>query len=156
MDERMPETFRIEEIAYDRDTCLPLLLQGDEQENMIDRYIGRSRLYAMYENGRMICICAVTDEGEGVCEIKNLATQAGFRRRGCGTAMIRFVEEHYRKSHRILRVGTGETPSTMGFYGRCGFVFSHRLFGFFTENYAVPIIEEGVRLRDMVYLKKEL
>ena len=156
MDGRMRENVRIEEIGYDRETCLPLLLMGDEQEDMIDRYIGRSRLYAMYERDRMVCLCAVTDEGGGLCEIKNLATAPGFRRRGYGKAMIGFVERHYSRSHRVLQVGTGESPATMGFYERCGFVFSHRLPDFFTENYTVPIVEEGVRLEDMVYLKKEL
>lgn len=131
MDERMRENFRIEEIGYDRKTCLPLLLLGDEQEDMIDRYIGRSRLYAMYERDRMVCICAVTDEGGGLCEIKNLATAPGFRRRGYGKAMIGFVERHYRRSHRVLQAGTGESPATLGFYERCGFVFSHRLPDFF-------------------------
>ena len=55
-----------------------------------------------------------------------------------------------------LRVGTGETPGTLQFYRACGFVFSHRVPDFFTRNYDHPIVEEGVLLRDMIYLQKQL
>ena len=33
---------------------------------------------------------------------------------------------------------------------------SHIVKGFFTDNYDHPIYEGGVRLRDMIYLKRKL
>jgi hypothetical protein len=42
------------------------------------------------------------------------------------------------------------------FYGRCGFTYSHRLKDFFVKNYRHPIVEDGILLQDMVYLKKKL
>lgn len=38
----------------------------------------------------------------------------------------------------------------------CGYSYSHRIAGFFTDNYPGPIIEDGVRLKDMLYLSKQL
>ncbi len=37
-----------------------------------------------------------------------------------------------------------------------GFVFSHRVPNFFRDHYDHPIVEDGVRLADMVYLKRNL
>jgi hypothetical protein len=54
-----------------------------------------------------------------------------------------------------MLVGTGETPSILRFYKNCGFEYSHRVKDFFTDNYDHPIIEEGVRLADMVYFSKK-
>ena len=50
-------------------------------------------------------------------------------------------------SAAALTAGTGESPFTTPFYTACGFVYSHRVENFFTENYPRPITEGGVTLR---------
>lgn len=55
-----------------------------------------------------------------------------------------------------MYVGTGESPLTLPFYRKCGFIFSHRIADFFTEHYPRPIVEAGVTLKDMIYLKRKL
>ena len=52
-------------------------------------------------------------------------------------------------------MGTGDSPLSLGFYHACGFIDSHRVEHFFTDNYDHPIIEDGIQLVDMVYLKRE-
>jgi hypothetical protein len=56
---------------------------------------------------------------------------------------------------KTLYVGTGDSPLSLGFYHACGFKDSHRVEHFFTDNYDHPIIEDGIQLADMVYLKRE-
>lgn len=51
-------------------------------------------------------------------------------------------------------MGTGDSPLSLGFYHACGFIDSHRVERF-TDNYDHPIIEDGIQLVDMVYLKRE-
>ena len=70
--------------------------------------------------------------------------------------MIEFIEQTYRDNFRILRVGTGDSQLTLPFYKKCGFIESHRIKNFFTDNYDHPIFECGVQLIDMVYLEKNL
>ncbi|MEE1455791.1 MAG: GNAT family N-acetyltransferase, partial [Oscillospiraceae bacterium] len=41
-------------------------------------------------------------------------------------------------------------------YEKCGFVRSHIIPNFFTDNYDHPIYEDGVQLVDMVYLQRQL
>ena len=140
--------------AGSREPWMPLLLLGDEQEEMVRRYLDRGVLYVMEEAGESAAVCLVTEEGPGVYEIKNLAVAPGFRRQGRGRAMV----EHACAAcpGGVMLVGTGETPSTLRFYRSCGFVPSHRVENFFTDHYDHPIVEEGVVLRDMVYLKRTL
>ena len=45
---------------------------------------------------------------------------------------------------------------TIPFYEKCGFVRSHYIKNFFTDNYDHPIFECGVQLVDMVYLRQML
>lgn len=143
-------------ITQNKKRYLPLLLLGDEQEDMIDRYLDRGTLYLLEEDGAAKCVCVLTEEGGGVLEVKNLATAPDCQRQGYGKAMLDFVAQTYRGRYTCLQVGTGESPLTLPFYEKCGFVFSHRVPGFFTQNYDHPIWEAGVQLVDMVYLKKPL
>ena len=55
-----------------------------------------------------------------------------------------------------MQVGTGDSPLTIPFYEKCGFVRSHIIPHFFTDNYDHPIYEDGVQLVDMVYLQRKL
>ena len=51
---------------------MELLLLADEQESMIDRYLDRGEMFVLEDNG-VKAVCVVTDEGDGVCELKNIA-----------------------------------------------------------------------------------
>lgn len=145
----------IKEIRENKKRFLPLLLLADEQEDMIDRYLDRGRMYVL-EDGGVKCECVVTDEGEGVLEIKNLATEPASQGQGYGRALVEFIAARYKEDYSVLQVGTGESPLTVPFYEKCGFVRSHRIRDFFTEYYDHPIYEAGTRLTDMIVLRRKL
>lgn len=144
------------QIKENKRALLPLLLLADEQEDMIDRYLERGDMYALEEGSRALAVIVITDEGQGRLEIKNLAVRPELHRHGYGRMMIDFIEDHYRGRYHTLLVGTGDSPLTLPFYERCGFVRSHVVRDFFMDHYDHPIIEDGVLLRDMIYLKKTL
>lgn len=145
----------IREVTESKKQYLPLLLLADEQERMIDRYLDAGTMYVLDDHG-VKCICVVTDEGGGILEIKNLATEPAFQRKGYGRAMIEFVAARYQDSFDILQVGTGDSPLTVPFYEKCGFCRSHIIKDFFTDNYDHPIVECGVLLTDMIYLRRKM
>ena len=145
----------IREIQNDKKRFLELLLLADEQEDMIDRYLETGTMYVLDDSG-VKAECVVTDEGDGCLEIKNLAVSPEHQGKGYGKAMIQFLAEKYAGRYSFLLVGTGDSPLTIPFYEECGFVRSHRVPNFFTENYRHPIYECGVQLVDMVYLRKKL
>lgn len=131
---------------------MELLLLGDEQEDMIDRYLERGEVFALFDPD-LKSICVVTDEGSAVCELKNLATYPAFQGRGYATRLLQYLFRRYHGKYDAMIVGTGEVPGILAFYEGLGFRFSHRLKDFFTSNYREPIVECGVRLEDMIYLK---
>lgn len=134
---------------------LDLLLLADEQESMIDKYLEKGDLFVLSDpNPR--CQCVVTREDEETVELKNIATYKDYQRMGYASKLIAYISEYYKGKASTMLVGTGDLPSILGFYESCGFGISHRLENFFVDNYDHPIIDEGVQLIDMVYLKKEL
>lgn len=146
---------KIREIKENKKQFLPLLLLADEQEDMIDRYLDRGTMYVLDDNG-VKCECVVTDEGNGVLEIKNIATEPEYQGKGYGKALIDFIAATYKGKYSILQVGTGDSPLTVPFYERCGFVRSHSIKNFFIDNYNHPIYEAGIQLTDMIVLRRQL
>ena len=145
----------IYEITDNKKQHLSLLLLADEQEDMIDRYLERGTMYVLDDDG-VKAECIVTDEGEGILEIKNLATEPDYQGKGYGRALIEFLAEKYAGKYYVLQAGTGESPLTVPFYEKCGFAYHHRIKNFFTDHYDHPIYECGVRLVDMVYFQRRL
>ena len=137
----------------DRRTLMDLLLLADEQIEMVEKYLNEGKMFVLDDDG-IKAECLVTDEGEGVLEIKNIAVLPQFQGKNYGKALIDFLIRNYSNAYSVLQVGTGDSPSTVPFYEKCGFERHHVIKGFFTENYDHPIIEAGVQLKDMVYLRR--
>lgn len=146
---------KIVEVTENKKQYLDLLLLADEQEDMIDRYLDKGRMYVLDDNG-IKCECVVTDEGNGILEIKNIATALEYQGKGYAKTLIDFIVKMYKEEYIILHVGTGDSPLTIPFYEKCGFVRSHVIPNFFTDNYNHPIFEGGVQLVDMVYLQRKI
>ena len=123
--------------------------------NGIRVYEDKGKMYVLDDNG-IKCECIVTDEESDVLEIKNIATVPDYQGKGYAKSLIDFIVEKYREQYAILQVGTGDSPLTIPFYEKCGFVRSHIIPNFFTDNYDHPIYEAGVQLVDMVYLQRPL
>jgi GNAT superfamily N-acetyltransferase len=146
---------KIERILENKKQFLDLLLLGDEQENMIDKYLPGGDLFALYD-GDLKSVCVVAPVKNESCELKNIATYEKYQGKGYGRALINFISEFYKTKYKTMFVGTGETPAILSFYENCGFERSHRIKNFFTDNYDSPIFEGEIQLVDMIYLKKDL
>lgn len=142
-------------ISDNKKDFIELLLLADEQESMIDKYLERGELFALYD-GDLKSACVVTQESNDICELKNIATYEKWHGKGYGSKLLNHIFSHYKGSYTTMLVGTGDSPWIIQFYQKNGFRISHRIKDFFTDNYDHPMFEDGVQLVDMVYLKKDL
>ena len=145
----------IRKVETDKKRYLDLLLLADEQENMVDRYLERGTMYVLEDDG-VKAECVVTDEGNDILELKNVAVEPAAQGKGYGKAIVDFLVRTYTGQYAVLQVGTGDSPSTIPFYEFCGFRRHHLVKNFFTDHYDHPIYECGVQLVDMVYLQRRL
>lgn len=143
---------KIREITKNKKQYISLLILADEQEDMIDHYLEKGTMYVLEDMG-VKSECVVTDEGNGILEIKNIATYPEFQGMGYGKKLIDFLIAFYSNDFDILQVGTGDSPLTIPFYEKCGFKRHHTIKNFFVDHYDKPIFECGVQLIDMIYLQ---
>lgn len=83
---------KIFEVNDNKKAYIELLLLADEQEDMIDKYLDRGTMYVLDDDG-VKAECVVTDENDGILEIKNIATYPQFQKRGYARILIEFIEK---------------------------------------------------------------
>ena len=143
------------EITDNKELYMDLLLLGDEQENMILKYLYQGDLFALYDED-LKSFAVVTKEDDDTCELKNIATYEKYRRKGYASYLINYIIQYYKEYYKYIMVGTGDNEKIISFYKKFGFEYSHTVKDFFINNYEHEIIEDGKRLKDMIYLKYNL
>ena len=141
-------------ISGNKEQFMDLLLLGDEQEDMIGKYLYRGELFALYDDD-LKTVSVVTKEDDETYEIKNIATYEKHQGKGYGTCMIKYIIQNCKTKCKKLLVGTGDSGKALSFYENFGFVYSHTIKNFFTDNYDHEMYDDGKQLRDMIYLKIE-
>ena len=87
---------------------MDILLIGDEDKAMINKYLESSKLFALYDNDILTSICAVMEIDKETVEIKNLATYTQYQNKGYASALINFVCNKYKTNFKYLILGTNE------------------------------------------------
>ena len=87
---------KIREVDENKKQFIALLLLADEQESMVDRYLEKGTMYVL-EDDNVKAECVVTDEDNGILEIKNIAVDPENRGKGYGKALIDFLANVFGK-----------------------------------------------------------
>ena len=135
-----------------------LLLLADEEMQAIEQYILQSDIYVVDMDGEVIGVCVLYPLNKHTVEIKAIAVDERFQNQGIGKGMLKDAELQARMSGcQELVIGTPATAKKqLSIYQKAGFVEFDIRKDFFIQNYAQPIFEDGVQLRDMAVLKKIL
>ncbi|MCC7571943.1 MAG: GNAT family N-acetyltransferase [Candidatus Methanofastidiosum sp.] len=141
-----------EEIPYN------LLLLADETIEAISRYINDSEIYVFENDKGTIAVYVLQKISDDTIEIKNIAVGTEHQGQGIGKLLLRdAISRAKAKGFKTIVIGTGDiAPKQLHLYQKVGFEIFGIKKGFFLDNYPKPIYENGVQLKDMVMLKKEL
>ena len=148
--ELAPEEIR--RIAAGKRAYLPLLLDADPSEAMLDRYLDAGDMYVLFAHGRAVAEAVVTRREDG-CELKNIATERDARGKGYATRLLLHLFRLLAAEHERMYVGTCE--QMLPFYEKLGFEYAYTAPHFFRDNYPGVTFEEGA-LDDMLYLVRPL
>ena len=141
-----------EEIPY------KLLLLADETIEAINRYINDSEIYIFENDNETIAVYVIQKISDDTIEIKNIAVDTKHQGRGIGKLLLRDACLRAKaKGFKTIIIGTGDIATKqLHLYQKEGFEIFGLKKGFYIDNYPKPIYENGVQLKDMVILKKEL
>lgn len=152
MNSKIRQIGKHEKIPYD------LLLLADETVEAINKYIFDSEIYVTEVENRIVALYALQVLSKDEVEIKNITVAKGYQSHGIGKLLLKDATERARaRGFRTIIIGTGDVSGMpLCFYQKEGFERYAVKKDFFILNYPQPIHEQGVQLKDMVMLKKDL
>lgn len=135
-----------------------LLLLADETMDAINKYVDDSDVYVLEDNKDQLAVFCLYPIDASTLELKNIAVAESLQGKGIGGLLIQeVVAIGKKKGYSRLIVGTADCGvDQIRFYERNGFKKYGVKENFFLDNYAAPIIENGVQLKDMVMLEQLL
>jgi N-acetylglutamate synthase-like GNAT family acetyltransferase len=154
----MKSDFNIRRLRKDEDIPYQLLLLADETVEAINVYINKSEIYILEYEHQAVGVYVLYHINKEMAEIKNIAVDESRQGRGFGKLML---EDALSRAKTIglktIVIGTGDAlTDLLYFYQKQGFEIWDIKTNFFIDNYPAPIYENGIRLKHMVMLKKDL
>ena len=144
-----------------RERFLPLLLLADESEQEVRSDMHRGELYAFVGDDEVAVGIVLTIPAlHGGVELRAVAVDTTQQNRGIGRRMLAaLIEELRRRGVRRAVVGTANAGiGQLAFYQKAGFRLLRIERDFFSPARGYPAVMEdnGIRLRDMVWMDQEL
>lgn len=145
----------------ERERFLPLLLLADESLQQVRSYMHSGELYAFVGNdGIAVGIVLTIPAEQNSVELKAVAVDQTQQNRGIGRRMLAAViEELRRRGVRRAIVGTANAGiGQLAYYQKAGFRLLRIERDFFSPARGYPAVmqDNGIRLRDMVWMDLEL
>jgi ribosomal protein S18 acetylase RimI-like enzyme len=145
----------------ERERFLPLLLLADESLQQVRSYMHSGELHAFVgRDGIAVGIVLTIPAEQNSVELKAVAVDTTQQNRGVGRRMLAAViEELRRRGVRRAIVGTANAGiGQLAYYQKAGFRLLRVERDFFSPARGYPAVMEdnGIRLRDMVWMDLEL
>lgn len=142
------------------DYTYDLLLLADETIEGINKYLFESDVYVaeLPETGQAVGIFCLYRIDAHTVEIMNIAVSENYQGKGIGSSLIdKAIAIAKDKGYKQIIVGTADCGiKQIRFYEKNGFIKYDIKKHYFTDIYDTPIYENGVQIKDMVMLKREL
>jgi len=157
MTDRIPRLL-IRQLKEEENIPYELLLLADETMDAINKYIHASEIYIAEQNHKVIAVYVLYPINTEIAEIKNIAVDEAYQNQGIGKLLLKDADKRAEQhNYKELIIGTPDTAEKqISIYQKAGFKITGIKKDFFIINYPEPIIEDGVALRDMVMLSKQI
>jgi ribosomal protein S18 acetylase RimI-like enzyme len=138
-----------EELPWD------LLLDADPSRQRIESYLSNDFTRVAKLGDEVIGVYALVRHDPITFELMNIAVRNEYQGSGLGRRLLgHAIGLAESKGARIIDVGTGNSSFVaLAFYQRAGFRIVGVVPNFFVDNYAEPIVENGIRCIDMIQLR---
>ncbi len=152
---------RIVPAGSGRDAYVPLLLLADDSESAVRGYYQNGDLYALHdESCQPIATILALPRPDRSVELKAVAVAVAWQGQGIGQRLLAAVLEDLRaRGVRRVVVGTGNASiGPLAYYQKAGFRLRAIERDYFSSGRGYPegLIENGIPLRDMVWMDQEL
>ena len=135
-----------------------LLLDADPSKELVEKYLKDSEIYVAKLGNEIIGVYVLYPINAEKAEIKNIAVEEKLQGKGIGKLLL---EDAFKlakiKGYKELIIGTANSSTgQLYLYQKTGFEISEIKWNFFIDNYPDPLYENGIRVKHMIVLSKQL
>lgn len=148
----------IRQLSNDEKIPYDLLLLADETIEAIDKYIFSCEIYVLEKYDNIVGVYALRAINSEEVEIVLVAVAKEYQGQGMGKKLLRDAAVRAKgKGFKTILIGTWDgATKQLCLYKKEGFkVYSIRK-NYFVDKFPEPIYENGIQLKDMIILKKDL
>lgn len=158
MKKQLPEGIYIREMNGHDPIPYALLLDADPAKEIVDKYFPVSDAYIALWAGEIVGIYVMCLIDNDCIEIKNIAVAEKYQHMGIGTMMLNDAEVRAKtKGYKTLVIGTGNTSFLpLYIYQKHGFDITGIKKNFIIDNYPEPLYENGIQVKHLIMLAKQL
>jgi len=135
-----------------------LLLDADPSIELVDKYLKVSEIYIAKLKNQIVGVYVLCPVNSELVEIKNIAVEEKFQGNGIGKLLLDDAFKlAKRKGYKELIIGTANSSvGQLYLYQKSGFEISNIKMNFFIDNYPTPFYENGIPVKHMIVLSKQL
>lgn len=150
--------FEVNPLSHEQEIPYDLLELADPSRAQIDSYLKAGTCYIARQGASVVGVLVLVGTNPSFLEIKNIAIEESYQRRGLGKRLLKYAEKIARKAgYTRLAIGTGNSSiGQLALYQKEGFEIERIDHGFFLRNYPEPIYENGIQCKHMICLEKKL
>ena len=132
-----------------------MLLEEDTSKKLVDKYLTCGILFGAFYEKEVTGVCLLIFHNHISSEIINLAVLEKYQNQSVGKSLISMAENQARLlGCKYMEIGTAEP--LVKYYEKAGYKYHKTIKNFFVDNYDFPVTDNGIILKDMVRLIKNL
>ncbi|WP_313638184.1 GNAT family N-acetyltransferase [Paenibacillus sp.] len=137
---------------------LQLLLLADPSPSLVEAYLKRGQCYVAEVENCIIGVYVLLQTRPETVELVNIAVDENQQSKGIGKRLVYHAIENARLlGAKTIEVGTGNSSvGQLALYQKCGFRITGIDRDFFIRHYSEEIVENGIKVVDMIRLSLDI
>lgn len=137
---------------------LQLLLLADPSPSLVEAYLKRGQCFVAEVENCIIGVYVLLQTRPETVELVNIAVDENQQSKGIGKQLVYHAIDNARSlGAKTIEVGTGNSSvGQLALYQKCGFRITGIDRDFFIRHYSEEIVENGIKVVDMIRLSQDI
>lgn len=149
---------QIRKLNADEHPPLKLLLLADPSPSLVEAYLKRGQCYVAEVENCNIGVYVLLQTRPETVELVNIAVDENHQGKGLGKQLVYHAIQNAKLlGAKTIEIGTGNSSvGQLALYQKCGFRITGIDRDFFIRHYSEEIVENGIKVVDMIRLSLDI
>ncbi|MNO80244.1 putative N-acetyltransferase YvbK [compost metagenome] len=149
---------QIRQLNAEEQPPLHLLLLADPSQSLVEAYLKRGQCFVAEVENCVIGVYVLLQTRPETVELVNIAVDEKHQSKGIGKQLVyHAIQNASLLGAKTIEIGTGNSSvGQLALYQKCGFRITGIDRDFFIRHYSEEIVENGIKVVDMIRLSLDI